>query len=178
MSLHEINQGVQKNKRRQRVGRGTGSGWGKTSQRGHKGARSRAGWSNRPTFQGGQTPIVRHVPKRGFNNKFATTIAVVNVKELELLFSDGETVNIESLRAKGLCKRRHDELKILGDLGLEESGEPKKLTKKLTVKAHRFSKSAKETIEGAGGTCTVVIRRILVEEKKAKAKEEKQAKQS
>ena len=103
MSLHEINSGVQKNKRRQRIGRGTGSGWGKTSQRGHKGARSRAGWSNRATFQGGQTPIVRHVPKRGFNNKWAVTVACVNIKNLEELFNDGDTVNTETLQAKGLC---------------------------------------------------------------------------
>ena len=162
MSLHEINSGVQKNKRRQRIGRGTGSGWGKTSQRGHKGARSRAGWSNRATFQGGQTPIVRHVPKRGFNNKWAVTVACVNIKNLEELFNDGDTVNTETLQAKGLCKRRFDEVKILGD------GD---LSKKLTVEAHRFSASAKEKIEKAGGTCTTVVRRVTVAEKKEQAKQ-------
>ncbi len=162
MSLHEINQGIQKNKRRQRVGRGSGSGWGKTSQRGHKGARSRAGWSRRPTFQGGQTPIVRHVPKRGFNNPFAVVVACVNLKDLESLFNSGDTVNIESLREKGFCKRRFQELKILGD------GE---LTKNLTVEAHRFSASAKEKIEKAGGQCNTLIRRVTVAEKKEKAKE-------
>ncbi|GAA4433381.1 50S ribosomal protein L15 [Bremerella cremea] len=161
MSLHEINQGVQKNKRRQRIGRGTGSGWGKTSTRGHKGARSRAGWSNRATFQGGQTPIVRHVPKRGFNNKWALTVAAVNIKDLNELFNDGDTVNIETMQAKGLCKRRFDEVKILGD------GE---ITKKLTVEAHRFSASAKEKIEQAGGACNVVVRIKTVAEKKDEAK--------
>ncbi|MBA2114442.1 50S ribosomal protein L15 [Bremerella alba] len=164
MSLHDINQGVQKNKRRQRIGRGTGSGWGKTSQRGHKGARSRAGWSNRATFQGGQTPIVRHVPKRGFNNRWALTVSEVNIKALNDLFNDGDTVNIESLREKGLCKRRFDEVKILGD------GE---LSKKLTVEAHRFSASAKEKIEKAGGTCNTVVRITTVAEKKESAKEAK-----
>lgn len=164
MSLHDINQGVHKNKRRQRIGRGTGSGWGKTSQRGHKGARSRAGWSNRPTFQGGQTPIVRHVPKRGFNNRWALTVTAVNLKDLNELFNDGDTVNIESLREKGLCKRRFDEVKILGD------GE---LSKKLTVEAHRFSASAKEMIEKAGGTCNTVVRITTVAEKKDAAKEAK-----
>lgn len=162
MSLHEINTGVQKNKRRQRIGRGTGSGWGKTSQRGHKGARSRAGWSNRATFQGGQTPIVRHVPKRGFNNKWAVTVSCVNIKDLNELFNDGDTVNMETLQSKGLCKRRFDEVKILGD------GD---LSKKLTVEAHRFSASAKEKIEKAGGTCTTVVRRVTVAEKKEQAKQ-------
>ena len=166
MSLHEINQGVQKNRRRQRIGRGSGSGWGKTSTRGHKGARSRAGWSNRATFQGGQTPIVRHVPKRGFNNKWALTVGCVNLKDLNEQFNDGETVNIESLRAKGLCKRRHDELKILGD------GE---LSKKLTVEAHRFSATARQKIEAAGGSCETIVRRVTVAEKKEQAKQAKLA---
>ena len=164
MSLHEINQGVHKNKRRQRIGRGPGSGWGKTSQRGHKGAKSRAGWSNRATFQGGQTPIVRHVPKRGFNNMWALVVTGVNVKDLNERFNDGDTVNIETLQAKGLCKRRFDELKILGD------GE---LSKKLTVEAHRFSASAKEKIEKAGGTCTTIVRIKTVAEKKEEAKQAK-----
>jgi len=159
MSLHDINKGIQKNKRRQRVGRGTGSGWGKTSQRGHKGARSRAGWSNKPVFQGGQTPIVRHVPKRGFNNKFAVTVSCINLKDLEALFNDGETVNVETLRERGLCKRRFDEVKLLGD---------GQLTKKLTVEVHRFSASAKEKVEQAGGTCNVVTAKITVAEKQGK----------
>ena len=147
MSLHEINQSVTKHKRRRRIGRGIGSGHGKTSGKGHKGQKSRSGYSASPVFQGGAMPMVRRVPKRGFNNKFALTVVAVNVSDLEKAFADGDAVNPETLREKSIAKGRYDVLKILGD------GE---LTKKLQVSAHRFSKSAREKIEKAGGQVTEI----------------------
>ena len=107
-------------------------------------------------------PLVRRVPKRGFNNKWALTVVAVNISDLERVFNDGDEVNVETLRAKSLAKSRFDELKILGD------GE---LSKKLQVSAHRFSKSAKEKIEKAGGQAIVVPGKTPVEEKKKQAKE-------
>lgn len=142
MMLHDVHRGITKYKKRKRVGRGPGSGHGKTSGRGHKGAKSRSGFSRKPTFQGGAMPLVRRVPKRGFNNQFALTVVTVNVGDLDKVFDDGAEVTAESLRAKSLAKSRHDVLKILGD------GE---LSRKLKVTAHRFSKSAREKIEKAGG---------------------------
>ena len=166
MSLHEVNQGVHKHKRPNRLGRGVGSGQGKTAGHGHKGQRARAGWKSLSIFQGGGSPLVRRVPKRGFTNSFALTIANVNVSEFEDLFAVGEEVSIETLQAKGLLKKRFDLLKILGN-GL--------LTKKLNVSAHRFSETAKMKIEGAGGTATVVAGRKPVAEKQAAIKAEKKA---
>jgi large subunit ribosomal protein L15 len=162
MSLHEVNQGVHKHKKLTRVGRGLGSGLGKTAGKGHKGQRARAGWKALSIFQGGGSPLVRRVPKRGFTNTFAQTVVSVNVSELQDLFEAGEDVSIETLQGKGLLKKRFDELKILGN------GE---LSKKLKVSAHRFSESAKEKIEKAGGTVTVVPGRTPVAEKQAAAKE-------
>ncbi|MDZ7618975.1 MAG: 50S ribosomal protein L15 [Patescibacteria group bacterium] len=147
MNLNEVHRGIHKNKKRKRVGRGPGSGHGKTSGRGHKGARSRSGYSMHPTFEGGQMPLVRRVPKRGFNNPYALAVAVVNLAELEECFEVGAEVTAAALREKCLAKGRWDILKILGD------GE---LTKALTVTAHRFSKSAREKIERAGGTVNVL----------------------
>lgn len=157
MRLHEVNQGIQKRKSGRRIGRGTGSGHGKTSGRGHKGQKSRAGWSSHPAFQGGTMPMVRRVPKRGFNNKFALVVATVNVADLERVFEAGDEVTPESLKAKSILKRRYDVLKVLGD------GE---LTKKLKVSAHRFSKSAKEKIEKAGGEVVELPGKVAVAEKK------------
>ena len=142
MMIHEVNEGVQTFKKRKRLGRGTGSGLGKTSGRGHKGQRSRAGHSQHPTFQGGAMPMIRRIAKRGFNNKFALSVGQLNVCQLDANFSDGDEVNSETLRAKGLANYRYDVLKVLG------KGE---ISKKLTVSAHRFSKSAREKIEKAGG---------------------------
>jgi len=156
MNLHEVNRGIKKHKKARRVGRGTGSGRGKTCGRGHKGQKSRAGWSSPPAFQGGTMPLVRRVPKRGFNNRFARTVITVNVGDLERAFEAGDEVNPESLRKKSLAKRRYDLLKILGD------GE---LTKKLKVSAHRFSKSAQEKIEKAGGEVVVLSGKTAVPEK-------------
>ncbi len=147
MNLDDVHRGIKRFKKRRRIGRGPGSGWGKTAGRGHKGQKSRAGWSAAATFQGGAMPLVRRVPKRGFNNKFALTVATVNVADLERAFQDGDQVTPESLRANSLAKSRWDLLKILGD---------GQLTKKLKVSAHRFSQSAKEKIEKAGGEVVVL----------------------
>jgi len=167
MSLHEINQGVHRHKRPNRKGRGIGSGQGKTAGRGHKGQFARAGWKALPIFQGGGSPLVRRVPKRGFTNSLALTVAEINVGDLEELFDAGANVTPDSLRTGGILKKRFDVLKVLGD------GE---LTKKLTVSAHRFSASAKEKIEKAGGTTTIVPGRTTVAEKKKAKKPAKGAK--
>lgn len=167
MSLHEINQGVHKHKRPNRLGRGVGSGQGKTSGRGHKGQFARSGWKALPIFQGGGSPLVRRVPKRGFTNIFGLTIAEVNVAQLQDLFSAGEEVSVATLQAKGLLKRKFDELKVLGN------GD---ISKNLRVSAHRFSESAKEKIEKAGGSVTIVPGRTPVAEKQAAAKAARKAK--
>jgi len=126
-----------------RVGRGPGSGHGKTAGRGEKGQKSRSGYSRMLGFEGGQMPLHRRLPKRGFTNIFKKNFAVVNVSELER-FDNGLTVDESVLRQNGLIKGQTDGIKILGD---------GKLTKKLTVIASRFSESARKQIEGAGGTC-------------------------
>ena len=128
---------------RKRVGRGPGSGHGKTSSRGEKGQKSRSGYSQRIGFEGGQMPLVRRLPKRGFTNIFKKEYAVVNVAELER-FDAGTTIDEGTLKKAGLVKGRYDGIKILGD---------GKLSKKLTVNAHKFSASAKKQIEAAGGSC-------------------------
>ncbi|NLE37040.1 MAG: 50S ribosomal protein L15 [Pirellulaceae bacterium] len=162
MNLDDIHRGINKNKKRKRVGRGIGSGHGKTCGRGHKGQGARAGFSMHPTFEGGQMPLVRRVPKRGFNNRWALVVAAVNVGDLEVAFDDGDDVNPETLKAKSLAKHAYDVLKILGD------GE---LTKKLNISAHRFSKSALEKIEKAGGQTTVLPGKTpLVKNKMKKSK--------
>jgi large subunit ribosomal protein L15 len=157
MSLHEINQGIHKHKRPNRKGRGIGSGQGKTAGRGHKGQFARSGWKALPIFQGGGSPLVRRVPKRGFTNTSALVVGEINVGDLEELFEANATISPDSLKEAGILKKRFDVLKVLGD------GE---LTKKLTVSAHRFSASAKEKIEKAGGKATVLPGRTAVEQKK------------
>ena len=162
MNLDDVHRGIQKKKKRRRIGRGPGSGHGKTAGRGHKGQRSRSGWSAHPIFQGGAMPLVRRVPKRGFNNKFALSVVAVNVGDLERVFAAGEEVNPETLRQRSLAKKRYDVLKILGN------GE---LNKKLNVTAHRFSQSAQEKIEQAGGTITILAgKKPVVKNKQASAK--------
>jgi len=161
MKLNDVNRGIEKNKNRRRVGRGVGSGHGKTSSRGHKGQKSRAGWSSPPVFQGGAMPLVRRVPKRGFNNKFALQVAIINTGDLDQVFSDGDEVTPELLREKSLVKHRYDLLKVLGNGSL---------SKKLKISAHRFSKSAVARIEKAGGETVVLPGRIPVEEKKRQSK--------
>ena len=157
MNLNDVNRGIKKFKKRRRVGRGPGSGHGKTAGRGHKGQGSRAGSSRQATFQGGTMPMVRRVPKRGFNNRFASKVAVVNVEDLDRCFSAGDDVNLKSIDKTPLLSHRYDELKILGN------GD---LTKKLKVSAHRFSKSAVEKIQKAGGEVITLPLRTPVEEKK------------
>ena len=147
MNLADVNRGIHKHKKRKRVGRGPGSGHGKTSGRGHKGQGALAGWTAPPIFEGGASPLIRRIPKRGFHNAFAKDVLIVNVGTLESAFNSGEEVTIESLRAKHLARGRFDELKILGE------GE---LTKKLTISAHRFSQSAREKIEQSGGQAIVL----------------------
>lgn len=168
MNLSEVNRGVEKHKAPRRLGRGIGSGQGKTAGKGHKGAKSRAGYSRKPIFQGGAMPLVRRIPKRGFNNPFAPKIAVVNVSDLEENFSAGEEVNLETLREKRLAQGVFDELKILGN------GE---LKKKLKVSAHRFSASAVEKIKAAGGETVVVPGKNPVKENKGVAARRAKAKQ-
>jgi large subunit ribosomal protein L15 len=128
---------------RKRVGRGPGSGNGKTSGRGEKGQKSRSGYSRMLGFEGGQMPLHRRLPKRGFTNIFKTEYAVLNVSDLERLFDAGATIDAAALRAAGLVKGRK-RIKVLGN------GE---LSKKLTVHADKFSQTAKNKIEAAGGTC-------------------------
>lgn len=147
MKLNEVNSGIHKHKRVKRIGRGPGSGRGKTSTRGGKGQRARAGFKTLAVFQGGTTPLVRRVPKRGFTNSFAISVGAVNVGDLERAFDAGEEVNCETLRSKGVLKGRYDELKILGN------GE---LSKSLKVVAHRFSSTAREKISKAGGELVVL----------------------
>ena len=168
MSLHEVHKDVHTHKKPQRIGRGIGSGKGKTSGKGHKGQIARAGWKALPIFQGGGSPLVRRVPKRGFTNVFAVTVAEVNVGDLEELFEAGATVTPEALAKVGYLKRRFDVLKVLGD------GE---LKKKLSVSAHRYSASAKAKIEAAGGSAAVLPGKTTVAEKrKARAKSKAEAK--
>lgn len=147
MKLHELQPAEGSKSSRKRVGRGTGSGHGKTSGRGHKGQNARSGGGVRPGFEGGQNPLYRRLPKRGFNNdRFATVYAIVNLEQLNK-FADGTEVTPELLLAEGVLKNPKDGIKILGD------GE---LSVKLTVKAHKFSQSAADKIQAAGGKTEVI----------------------
>ena len=146
MKIHELGAPVGANKDVKRVGRGHGSGNGNTAGKGHKGQNARSGGGVRPGFEGGQMPMTRRIPKRGFNNIFAVKAATVNVSDLER-FNDGVVVDAELLKASGLVKRTANGIKVLGN------GE---LTKNLTVKANAFSASAKEKIEKAGGKAEVM----------------------
>lgn len=166
MNLTDVHQGVTKHKKRKRLGRGPGSGHGKTAGRGHKGQKSRAGYSRSPVFQGGAMPLVRRVPKRGFNNKWGLTVAIVNLSDLEARFENGEEVTPESLRERSLANSRYDELKVLGNGNI---------TKKLKVSAHRFSKSAQEKIEKAGGEVVQLAGKTPVEDKKKLKKAQKKS---
>ncbi len=149
MQLHDVCRDIHRRKRRKRVGRGPGSGHGKTSTKGHKGHSSRQGFKIHPLFEGGQMPIIRRVPKRGFvNGPFRKDYATLNIEVLEGAFEANAVVDEATLRAKGIVKGRHDDgLKILGDGSL---------TKPLTVRAVKFTKSAIEKIQAVGGTAEVV----------------------
>lgn len=140
MKLHDLSPAAGSTHKKKRVGRGPGSGTGKTAGRGHNGQRSRSGYSQRLGFEGGQMPLVRRVPKRGFTNIFRTEYSVLNVSQLEKL--EGE-ITPEMLLEKGMTRRGRP-VKILGQ------GE---ISKALQVKAHKFSKTAREKIEAAGGSC-------------------------
>jgi large subunit ribosomal protein L15 len=147
MNLNDVHRDIHKSKNRKRLGRGPGSGHGKTAGRGHKGQGARAGFSMSATFEGGQMPLVRRVPKRGFHNRWALVVAAVNVGELDAAFDNGAEVTPEALRAASLTKGQYDVLKVLA------GGE---LTKKLKISAHRFSKAALEKIQRAGGEAVVL----------------------
>ena len=157
MNLNDIHRGIQRYKARKRVGRGLGTGLGKTSGRGHKGQGARAGWSAPPTFEGGQMPLVRRIPKRGFHNRFAASVAIVNLEDLEQAFAAGDQVNPETLHAKRITRGQFDILKVLGN---------GQLTKALVVSAHRFSRSAMEKIQQAGGQAIVLPGKAPVKRKK------------
>lgn len=147
MKLHELSPAEGSKKEVKRIGRGAGSGQGKTAGKGHKGAKARAGYSRRPGFEGGQMPLQRRLPKRGFNNIFKTEYAVVNVASLEERFESGSVVDVDSLKACGLIKKELDGVKVLGK---------GTLTKELTVKVAAISESAKAKIEAAGGKVEVL----------------------
>ena len=147
MKLHELSPAAGSTKARKRIGRGAGSGQGKTAGKGHKGQKARAGRGMRAGFEGGQMPLQRRVPKRGFNNIFRTEMAIVNLASLEKAFDAGATVTIEALVEKGLVKKVLDGVKVLGN------GE---LTKAITVQANAFSETAKQKIEAAGGKAEVI----------------------
>ena len=147
MKLHELKFAEGARKENFRVGRGVGSGNGKTSGKGHKGQNSRSGGGVRLGFEGGQLPLYRRLPKRGFKNVNRVEFAIVNLKTLSNYYNDGETVSPVSLVEKGIINKEFDGIKVLA------GGE---LTKKLTVQAHKFSKSAVSAIEKAGGTVEVI----------------------
>jgi large subunit ribosomal protein L15 len=147
MKLHELSPAEGSKKSVKRVGRGTASGQGKTSGKGQKGAKSRSGYSRRPGFEGGQMPLQRRVPKRGFNNIFATEYAIVNLSSLEERFEAGATVDAQALIEAGLIKKTLDGVKVLGKGNI---------TKALTVKVDAISESAKTKIEAAGGKVEVL----------------------
>jgi large subunit ribosomal protein L15 len=146
MKLHELSPAVGSTKAPYRKGRGAGSGNGKTAGKGHKGQNARTGGGVRPGFEGGQLPLYRKLPKRGFKNHFATQYAIINLSDLDV-FEAGAVIDLDTLVANGIIKKTFDGLKVLGN------GE---VTKAFTVKASKFSASAQEKIEAAGGKTEVV----------------------
>jgi large subunit ribosomal protein L15 len=147
MKLHELSPAAGSNREVKRIGRGHGSGWGKTSGKGHKGQWARSGGGVRPGFEGGQTALARRIPKRGFNNIFATEYAVVNVSDLEKRFDNGAVIDTAAIIGAGLIKKSLDGIKVLA------KGE---VTKSFTLKELKLSETAKEKIEKAGGKVEVV----------------------
>lgn len=146
MKLHELSPAFGSTKESKRIGRGHGSGNGKTAGKGHKGQKARAGHGMRPGFEGGQMPLQRRVPKRGFNNIFAEEWVAINVSALEV-FEDGAVVDAAALQNKGIIKKNDKPVKVLGN---------GKITKKLTVNLNAFSASAAEKINAAGGKAEVI----------------------
>ena len=147
MSLNKLKPAQGSKQKKKRVGRGPGSGLGKTSGRGHKGAQSRSGYAFKRGFEGGQMPLHRRVPKRGFTNIFRTEYDVVNLDQLEARFDAGATVTPDALREAGLVRDRRSKIKVLA------RGE---VTKALTVQAHKFSGAAAEKLAGAGGKAEAI----------------------
>ena len=147
MKLHELSPAAGSTKDVKRIGRGHGSGNGKTAGKGHKGQKARSGGGVRPGFEGGQMPLQRRIPKRGFNNIFAKQYVIINVSDLEAKFEDGAVIDTNAIVEAGLVKKTLDGIKVLGN------GE---VTKNFTVKAASFSKSAVEKIEKAGGKTEVM----------------------
>ena len=146
MKLHDLKPAPGAKKRRKRIGRGPGSGHGKTATKGHKGLLARSGGGKRPGFEGGQMPLIRRLPKFGFTNPFRTEYAVVNVRNFEN-WSGGDTVTPQAMVDAGLVKRKTLPIKILGTGALKKS---------LVIQAHKFSKSAEEKIRAAGGRVEVI----------------------
>ena len=147
MKLHELEKNIGATQAKKRVGRGSGSGLGKTSGRGQKGQKARSGGSINPVFEGGQLPLYRRIPKRGFTNaKFKTVYATINVEKLNV-FEDGTVVTPALLKDTGLVKKQYDGIKVLGN---------GKLEKKLTIQANKFSASALEKIKEAGSKAEVI----------------------
>jgi len=164
MKINDVHKDIHRNKAKKRIGRGPGSGHGKTSTRGNKGQGARSGYASMRVFEGGQMPLVRRIPKRGFNNKFALSVAIVNLGELDAVFQSGEEATPETIKAKSLTKGSYDVLKVLGD------GE---LSKNLKISAHRFSRSALEKIEKAGGQAVVLPGKAPVVKQRGAKKETK-----
>ncbi|MEE8161901.1 MAG: 50S ribosomal protein L15 [Acidobacteriota bacterium] len=146
MKLHNLSPAKGANRKRKRIGRGPGSGHGKTAGKGHKGQKSRSGYSQRPGFEGGQMPLYRRLPKRGFRNIFAKKYAIVNVQDLNR-FEEGTTVTPKMFQEQGMVNKIQDGLRVLGEGNLE---------RKLTVQAHYFTQSARQKIEKAGGKAEVL----------------------
>jgi len=161
MNLEEVNEGVEINRARKRIGRGVGSKTGKTSGRGRDGHKSRSGYSRHPMFSGSDTPIYMRTPKRGFNNRFATEVVGVNVGAINGAFDEGSEITPADIRHRGLVKVRFDELKILGD------GE---VTKKLNLVVTRISASAKAKVEAVGGTVKIVAAKRTPKQRVADSK--------
>lgn len=147
LSLNNLHPAPGSTHKKKRLGRGPGSGLGKTSGKGHKGQKSRSGYSSRPGFEGGQMPLQRRLPKRGFTNIFKKQWIEIGLAKIEASFKAGDDVTPEILHERGLIKKAKHDLVILGN------GE---VTKKLNISAHRFTKAAKEKIEKAGGTATEI----------------------
>lgn len=161
MNINDAHRGIHKNKKRMRIGRGPGSGKGKTSGRGHKGQGQLAGWAAPSVFEGARMPLIRRIPKRGFNNPWGLRFGTVNVGDLDAAFKAGDEVTLAALKVAGLCKRPCDALKILGN------GE---LKKKLKISAHKFSQTALDKIQKAGGEAVTIPGPKPVERKKPRAK--------
>jgi len=149
LSLNNLHPAKGSTHKKKRVGRGPGSGLGKTAGRGHKGQKSRSGYASRPGFEGGQMPLQRRLPKRGFTNIFKKEWIEISLAKLDENFSAGEDITPEILHDRNLIKKAKHDLVILGN------GE---VTKALKISAHRFTKTAKEKIEKAGGTATVIVK--------------------